>query len=157
MKPLLLWTAKTLAVLSALTLAGFYVWTTQKKATDDHTIDLNLQAEVQEFEGFINYGSPIKTEGTDALGRPTTIILGTKSIPQPVFSTRKAAPPTPPPPPSPEVDPQVQQRVNWLLGSLLDPPPPHPPGRRFMSGSKSALIEIPTRRFSFSEYFQKAK
>jgi len=56
---------------------------------DGYTIDLNLSPEVNEFEGFINYGSPIQTGGTDALGNPTQITLTENRIPQPVFSTRK--------------------------------------------------------------------
>lgn len=56
---------------------------------DGYSIDLNLAPEVNEFEGFINYGSPIQTSSTDAFGNPTTIVLTENRIPQPVFSTRK--------------------------------------------------------------------
>jgi type II secretory pathway component GspD/PulD (secretin) len=61
---------------------------------------LNLVPQVVEFEGFINYGSPIKTVNPALLGFlgvPTTI-LGTANeaitltdnvINQPIFSTRK--------------------------------------------------------------------
>ncbi|WP_240914704.1 Amuc_1098 family type IV pilus outer membrane protein [Roseimicrobium sp. ORNL1] len=56
---------------------------------DGYTIDLNLAPEVTEFEGFINYGSPINTSSTDALGNPTTLVLTENRIEQPVFSTRK--------------------------------------------------------------------
>lgn len=56
---------------------------------DGYTIDLNLAPEVTEFEGFINYGSPIQTTGTDALGNPTPQILTENKIEQPVFSSRK--------------------------------------------------------------------
>ncbi|MDB6137808.1 MAG: type and secretion system protein, partial [Verrucomicrobiaceae bacterium] len=55
---------------------------------DGYTIDLVMSPEVTEFEGFINYGSPIQTSSTDALGNPTTIVLTENRIPQPVFSTR---------------------------------------------------------------------
>ncbi|PYK29754.1 MAG: type II and III secretion system protein, partial [Verrucomicrobia bacterium] len=67
---------------------------------DGITIDLNLVPQVVEFEGFINYGSPIKTVNPALLGFlgvPTTI-LGTANesitltdnvINQPIFSTRK--------------------------------------------------------------------
>jgi general secretion pathway protein D len=44
---------------------------------------------VVEFEGFINYGSPIQTGAVDALGNPTTVVLTENRITQPVFSTRK--------------------------------------------------------------------
>ena len=56
---------------------------------DGYTIDLNLAPEVVEFEGFINYGSPIQTTGTNALGQPQPIVLTENKILQPVFATRK--------------------------------------------------------------------
>jgi general secretion pathway protein D len=56
---------------------------------DGFTIDLNLAPEVTEFDGFINYGSPIQSAATDAFGNPTTITLTENKILQPVFSTRK--------------------------------------------------------------------
>lgn len=56
---------------------------------DGYTIDLNLAPEVTEFEGFINYGSPINSSSTDALGNPVTVELTPNIINQPVFSTRK--------------------------------------------------------------------
>ena len=56
---------------------------------DGFTIDINLAPEVVEFDGFINYGSPIQTAATDALGNPTTVVLTENKINQPIFSTRK--------------------------------------------------------------------
>lgn len=56
---------------------------------DGYTIDLTLAPEVVEFEGFINFGSPINTSGTNALGVPTTVTLTENRIEQPVFATRK--------------------------------------------------------------------
>ncbi|MEQ1933183.1 MAG: Amuc_1098 family type IV pilus outer membrane protein, partial [Fimbriimonadaceae bacterium] len=56
---------------------------------DGYTIDLRLAPEVTEFEGFVNYGSPISTSGSDALGNPTTLVLTENKIEQPVFSSRK--------------------------------------------------------------------
>ena len=58
---------------------------------DGYTIDLNLAPEVVEFEGFINYGSPIQVPGTDALGNPITTTLSTNRIDQPIFSTRRVS------------------------------------------------------------------
>lgn len=62
---------------------------------DGYTIDLNLTPEVVEFEGFINYGSPI-TAPRDILEPTTGIVLLTvptilteNVINQPIFSTRK--------------------------------------------------------------------
>jgi general secretion pathway protein D len=60
---------------------------------DGATIDLNLIPQVVEFEGFINYGSPINAVGVQTLaGAITTSVpveLTANVINQPVFSTRK--------------------------------------------------------------------
>ncbi len=61
---------------------------------DGYTIDLNLIPQVVEFEGFINYGSPIFGLGlsTDDLGffsSSDSVLLTDNVINQPVFSTRK--------------------------------------------------------------------
>ena len=56
---------------------------------DGYTIELNIAPEVVEFEGFINYGSPIQSGAIDALGMPTTIVLTENRIEQPVFASRK--------------------------------------------------------------------
>jgi general secretion pathway protein D len=61
---------------------------------DATTIDLNLVPQVVEFEGFINYGSPINAVGVSTLstrGISTSIpvLLTQNVINQPVFSTRK--------------------------------------------------------------------
>lgn len=56
---------------------------------DNYTIDLNLAPEVVEFDGFINYGSPINATGTNAAGATTTVVLTDNRIEMPVFNTRK--------------------------------------------------------------------
>ncbi|MEY2546174.1 MAG: ral secretion pathway protein [Verrucomicrobiota bacterium] len=56
---------------------------------DGVTIDLNLVPQVVEFEGFINYGSPIQTTSTNLLGQSVTNILTPNVINQPIFSARK--------------------------------------------------------------------
>ncbi|MEO7933649.1 MAG: Amuc_1098 family type IV pilus outer membrane protein [Chthoniobacterales bacterium] len=56
---------------------------------DGQTIDLTLAPSVTEFEGFINYGSPIQTTSTNLLGVTTTNVLTANVINQPIFSTRK--------------------------------------------------------------------
>ena len=56
---------------------------------DEYTIDLNLVPQVVEFEGFINYGSPIQTTSTNALGVSTVNVITPNVINQPIFSTRK--------------------------------------------------------------------
>jgi general secretion pathway protein D len=68
--------------------------------SDNYTIDLNLVPQVVEFEGFINYGSPISTINPATLGAagaitsaitnaPTNVVLTNNVINQPIFSTRK--------------------------------------------------------------------
>jgi len=52
------------------------------------TIDLNLAPEIIEFEGFLNYGSPIQTTGINALGESEPVVLTDSKITQPVFATR---------------------------------------------------------------------
>jgi general secretion pathway protein D len=59
---------------------------------DGVTIDLNLVPQVVEFEGFINYGSPINAIGVNTVGvisRSAPVLLTENVINQPVFSTRK--------------------------------------------------------------------
>ncbi len=56
---------------------------------DGYTIDLNLVPQVVEFEGFINYGSPIQSTSTNALGQSITSVITPNIINQPIFSTRK--------------------------------------------------------------------
>jgi general secretion pathway protein D len=56
---------------------------------DNYTIDLNLVPQVVEFEGFINYGSPIQTTSTNALGQSITNIITPNVINQPIFAVRK--------------------------------------------------------------------
>jgi general secretion pathway protein D len=52
-------------------------------------IDLRFVPEIVEFEGFINYGSPIQTGGTDLAGNPVQIVLTENRIEMPVFSSRR--------------------------------------------------------------------
>jgi general secretion pathway protein D len=60
---------------------------------DATTIDLNLVPQVVEFEGFINYGSPINAVGVNTVGgvisTSVPVLLTQNVINQPVFSTRK--------------------------------------------------------------------
>ncbi|MDX2080410.1 MAG: Amuc_1098 family type IV pilus outer membrane protein [Terrimicrobiaceae bacterium] len=58
---------------------------------DNYTIDLNLSPEVVEFDGFINYGSPIlgPTFVPLAVNPIQTSVLTPNVINQPIFSTRK--------------------------------------------------------------------
>jgi len=56
---------------------------------NDFVIDLRFVPEIVEFEGFINYGSPIQAAGSDALGNPTQITITDNRIEMPVFSVRR--------------------------------------------------------------------
>lgn len=53
---------------------------------DGYTIDLNLVPEVVEFQGFINYGSPIFASN---LGTGPSALLTSNRILMPIFGTRK--------------------------------------------------------------------
>jgi len=55
---------------------------------NNFVIDLNFAPEIVEFEGFINYGSPIQSPSTDLLGNPTTVTITENRIEMPVFSKR---------------------------------------------------------------------
>ena len=59
---------------------------------DGATIDLNLVPQVVEFEGFINYGSPINAVGVNTaagISVSSPVLLTENVINQPIFSTRK--------------------------------------------------------------------
>ena len=59
---------------------------------DNYAIHLDLHPEVTEFEGFINYGSPIRTmaSGSTLSGTtPTSVVLTENTINQPIFSVRR--------------------------------------------------------------------
>jgi general secretion pathway protein D len=56
---------------------------------NDFVIDLRFVPEIVEFEGFINYGSPISSSGTDILGNPIQVVITDNRIEMPVFSTRR--------------------------------------------------------------------
>lgn len=56
---------------------------------NDAVIDLQFAPEIVEFEGFVNYGSPITSPATDALGNPVQIVITENRIEMPIFSTRK--------------------------------------------------------------------
>ncbi len=58
---------------------------------DNFTIDLNLEPQVVEFDGFINYGSPILSNSTNILGITTSNVITANVINQPVFDTRKVS------------------------------------------------------------------
>lgn len=56
---------------------------------NSYTIDLQFTPEIVEFEGFINYGAPIQSPGTDAFGNPAPVTITENRIEMPVFSSRR--------------------------------------------------------------------
>jgi general secretion pathway protein D len=58
---------------------------------NDTVIDLRFAPEIVEFEGFINYGSPIESPSSDALGNPTSVTITENRIEMPVFSVRRVS------------------------------------------------------------------
>jgi len=56
---------------------------------NDSLIELRFTPTIVEFEGFVNYGSPITAPATDALGNPVQIVITENRIEMPVFSVRK--------------------------------------------------------------------
>lgn len=60
-------------------------------AGNNSVIDLRFAPEIVEFEGFINYGSPIQSPSSDALGNPTTVTITENRIEMPVFSVRRVS------------------------------------------------------------------
>ena len=56
---------------------------------NDNVIDLRFSPTIVEFEGFINYGSPITSPASDALGNPVQIVITETRIEMPVFSVRR--------------------------------------------------------------------
>ena len=58
-------------------------------ADNDLVIDLRFVPEIVEFEGFINYGSPIQSTGSDRLGNVIPITITENRIEMPVFSSRR--------------------------------------------------------------------
>jgi general secretion pathway protein D len=68
---------------------GVTLRVTPQVGPDGYTIEMDLVPEVVEFEGFVNYGSPITTSATDILGNPREVILTENRIEMPVFATRR--------------------------------------------------------------------
>ena len=56
---------------------------------NDYVIDLRFAPEIVEFEGFVNYGSPITSPSTDALGNSVSVTITENRIEMPVFASRR--------------------------------------------------------------------
>jgi len=57
----------------------------------DGSIDLQLTPEITTFDGFIDYGTPIKAASVDAKGKVTETVLTENKIQQPVFQKMKVS------------------------------------------------------------------
>ncbi|MEK7949174.1 Amuc_1098 family type IV pilus outer membrane protein [Luteolibacter soli] len=57
---------------------------------DRHYIDIAIKPSVTDFDGFVNYGTPITSPGSDAFGNPTTTVVTPNEILMPVFSVMKS-------------------------------------------------------------------
>jgi general secretion pathway protein D len=71
---------------------GVTLEVTPQVGADGYTIDLDLAPEVVDFDGFINYGTPILGLGSSGIGplaAPTSVIVSPNVINQPIFSSRK--------------------------------------------------------------------
>jgi general secretion pathway protein D len=55
---------------------------------NDFVIDIRFLPQIVEFEGFVNYGSPILAPSIDADGNPITLVVTENRIEMPVFSKR---------------------------------------------------------------------
>jgi len=53
-------------------------------------VDVTIKPELTEFDGFVNYGTPITT-GANSLAGPTTVTLTDNSILMPVFSVQRVS------------------------------------------------------------------
>ena len=56
---------------------------------NDYVIDLRFAPEIVEFEGFVNYGSPITSPSTDAIGNSISVTITENRIEMPVFASRR--------------------------------------------------------------------
>lgn len=91
-KPVVLPSGQAITVLPAapksyeLRQLGFNLEFESLVAADGSSIDLNLAVELVSFEGFINYGSPIKAAAADKDGRLQEVTLAGNPMLRPVFS-----------------------------------------------------------------------
>lgn len=76
---------------------------------DKKFIELALRPELVEFEGFVNYGSPILALARDRLGRPLDTAITENSILMPIFKTIRL----------PDQNLTVQDGATVVLGGLI--------------------------------------
>lgn len=57
---------------------------------DKRYVDVTLNPSFSDFDGFVNYGSPINAPSSDALGNPVTATITQNRILMPIFSVQRA-------------------------------------------------------------------
>ena len=57
---------------------------------DRRYVDITLNPSFVDFDGFVNYGSPINTTTTDRLGNRSTVAITSNPILMPIFSVQRA-------------------------------------------------------------------
>lgn len=72
-------------------------------------IELSLRPELIEFEGFVNYGSPISALSRDAVGNPVSFSITQNSILMPIFKTIRM----------PNAALTIQDGATVVLGGLI--------------------------------------
>jgi general secretion pathway protein D len=75
---------------------------------DRHYVDIAIKPAVIDFDGFVNYGTPITTPGSDSLGNPTTTVVTPNEILMPVFSVMRS-----------ETNLTVADGATLVIGGLL--------------------------------------
>jgi general secretion pathway protein D len=59
-------------------------------SADKRFVEIELNPSITDFDGFVNFGSPINSIGSDDSGDPTRIEITRNAILMPVFSTQRA-------------------------------------------------------------------
>jgi general secretion pathway protein D len=77
-------------------------------SADRNYVDIAIKPSVTDFDGFVNYGTPITSPGTDAFGNPTTTVVTPNEILMPVFSVMKS-----------ETNLTVADGATLVIGGLL--------------------------------------
>jgi general secretion pathway protein D len=75
---------------------------------DRHYVDIAVKPAVTDFDGFVNYGTPITSPGSDSFGNPTTTVVTPNEILMPVFSVMKS-----------ETNLTVADGATLVIGGLL--------------------------------------
>jgi general secretion pathway protein D len=59
-------------------------------SADKRFVEIELNPSITDFDGFVNFGSPINSMGSDEDGNPTTVQITRNAILMPVFSAQRA-------------------------------------------------------------------